>query len=110
MFASVAHDERGVTATVDPAYAATATSGHFPDEPLLPGSALLELMVRAARALPATPARLAAVERAVFRRRVRPSERIVVSARPDGARHVETIVRADDDDAATGRLCFEPVP
>lgn len=109
-FASLACDERGVTAAVDPAYATAAARGHFPDEPLLPGSALLELMVSAARGLPGTGARLAAVERAVFRRRVRPSERIVVTARADGTRHVEAVIRANDDDAAAGRLRFEPRP
>lgn len=107
-FASLARDAHGLTAAVDPAYAVAAARGHFPDEPLLPGSVLVELMAEAARGLYGGPARVAAVERAVFRRRVRPSERIVVVVRADGARHVEAVVRANDDEAAVGRLRFGP--
>lgn len=108
-FTSLARGEGRVTATVDPTHAAAATAGHFPNEPLLPGSALLELMALAARALATEAVRLVAVERAVFRRRVGPAERIVVSASRVAGHVVDSLVRADEADAATARLRFEPL-
>lgn len=107
-FTSLARDARGVAATVDPAWAARASAGHFPGDPLLPGSAILELMARAAAPLLDAPARLAAVEHAVFRVRVDPARPVVVRAAPLGAHRVEARLYADGAEAAFGRLRFEP--
>lgn len=110
-FVDLAHGPDGVAAVVAPAFAAAATEGHFPNEPLLPGSALLELMVRAAEAIPAVAGlRPRTVEHAVFRRRVRPDARIVVTARALSAREVVAHVQADDERAAEARLRFEAPP
>lgn len=102
----VARVAGGVEATVDAAWADAAANGHFPDEPLLPGSALLELMVSTARALD-QPGRLAAIERAVFRRRVHPRDVLVVRTRSAGAGVVDAVVAANGRAAAEGRLRFE---
>ena len=107
-FTHVRHDADAVTATVHPAFAEAACAGHFPDEPLLPGSVLLDLMTAAARLTLAEPARLAAAEHAVFRRRVRPSDAIAVVARPEDGLHVTTTIHVGSELAATGQLRFEP--
>jgi 3-hydroxymyristoyl/3-hydroxydecanoyl-(acyl carrier protein) dehydratase len=100
--------ERNLTATVDPRFAATLAEGHFPGEPLLPGSAMLDLMVRAARALTDGRDPLAGIAHAVFRRRVDPADRIVVRVRRGAGAAVEATVRANGADAASARLRFEP--
>jgi len=107
-FTHLLHGDRSVIATVDPTYAVAVTAGHFPDEALLPGSALLDLMVLAARALAAETRGLTGIERAVFRRRVHPADRIVVTVHESGAPYTEALVRANDLDAARARLRFEP--
>jgi len=107
-FATIERRGEVVHATVRPDYATRAALGHFPDEPLLPGSVLLALMSEAARHALATPRSLVGAERALFRRRVRPDDAIEVTARLDGDVHVRATVRAGGDVAASGRLRFEP--
>jgi len=108
VFTRLVAGERGLTATVDPRFAAAAADGHFPGEPLLPGSAMLDLMVRAARALTDDRDPLAGVEHAVFRRRVDPAARIVVRVRRGAGAAIEATIRANGADAASARLRFEP--
>jgi 3-hydroxymyristoyl/3-hydroxydecanoyl-(acyl carrier protein) dehydratase len=80
-------------------------AGHFPGDPLLPGSALLGLMVAlAGRVVP--DRRLLAVDRCTFRWRVRPDARIVVRATRDGADRVTTTLRADGRTSARASLRY----
>lgn len=107
-FASCTHTGSSVTAVVDPAFATAAAEGHFPGDPLLPGSVLLALMSAAASRVARAGDRLVRVERAVFRHRVHPAAEIVVTAQRDTVARVTAVVHADRTEAATGRLLFEP--
>ena len=81
----------------------------FPDEPLLPGAALVALMAELAAVLAGGPAAPVAVERAVFRHRVSPGEALAVAARQDG-RRVHATVTSAGRVAAWASLRFAPRP
>lgn len=86
-------------------HAAALCAGHFPGDPLLPGSALLGLMAElAARLVPGV--RLVAVDRCTFRARVRPDARIVVRATRRTHDTVTASVRADGVASARATLRF----
>ena len=87
-----------------PAHAAHVCAGHFPDDPLLPGSALVALMAAAARLVLPDAAIVDGIERATFRERVAPSDPIVVVAHARTRARVDAVVRVCERDAAVGAL------
>ena len=107
-FASVERSTTEVTATVAPGHAAHASDGHFPDEPLLPGSAIVELMAAAAALLPSGRPQACGIVHATFRRRILPTDEIVVVARAAGDDTVEAIVHANHREAARGAVRVRP--
>ena len=64
-------------------HAVVLAAGHFPGDPFLPGAYLVELMAALAERV-AAPARVRAIVRCAFARRVRPDTEIVVIARAAG--------------------------
>lgn len=84
-------------------------AGHFPGEPVLPGATLVALMAEIGAEVAGAHARLTAVERAVFRRRVSPDESITVAARRDGAR-VRAAVTCAGEWAAVATLRYDGLP
>jgi 3-hydroxymyristoyl/3-hydroxydecanoyl-(acyl carrier protein) dehydratase len=111
-FATVAIDDGVATAVVNPRHAARLCDGHFPGDPLLPGSALVALMADLGARLVAdrcgTP-RPVAIPRCVFVVPVTPVEPITVVARrrPD-ALDVEAEVRLSAGRAAYATILFAP--
>jgi 3-hydroxymyristoyl/3-hydroxydecanoyl-(acyl carrier protein) dehydratase len=97
-----------VSAQVRPARARTLCAGHFPGEPLLPGATLVALMAELGRELAGRGARLAGVERAVFRRRVSPDQPITIAARREGSR-VHAAVTCGGRRAAWATLRYDGV-
>ncbi|HEV7735345.1 MAG TPA: hypothetical protein VGR62_24445 [Candidatus Binatia bacterium] len=104
-FAEVTVRDGIARSVVQPAHAAALCAGHFPGDPLLPGSALLGLMAELAATL-VDGAPLIVVERCTFRTRVRPDARIVVRARRDPRGHIATSIRVDGTPAARAALRF----
>jgi len=91
-------------------HAARLCEGHFPGDPFVPGALLAGLMADLAAPLVARDARLVEVVRCVFRARVVPDERIVLTARiasvaPHETR-IEAEVRAHGRAAARATLRF----
>jgi len=84
-------------------------AGHFPDEPLVPGAQLVALMAELGAELAGPGSRLAAVERATFRRRVAPDASIAVAVRRAGAA-IHASVSYAGRPAASAVLRFEPHP
>ncbi len=106
-FAEVTVRSGAARSVVRRAHAEALCAGHFPDDPLLPGSALLGLMAAlAARVAP--DARLVAVDRCTFRTRVRPAARIVVRAARNAPDRVTATLHADGVAAARATLRFAP--
>jgi len=93
----------GAHAIVRPEALRALTDGHFPGNPLVPGSHLLALFVALVRAT-GHACSVDRIERAVFREVVRPDARVVVraSAAADDWRVVEALVA--DRQVARARL------
>jgi 3-hydroxymyristoyl/3-hydroxydecanoyl-(acyl carrier protein) dehydratase len=108
-FVDVTRSATGVAGRVRPQRARALCAGHFPDDPLLPGAALVALMAELAAVLAGGPAAPVAVERAVFRHRVSPGEALAVAARRDG-RRVHATVTSAGRIAAWASLRFAPRP
>jgi hypothetical protein len=108
-FVDLTRSATGLTGRVRPARARALCAGHFPDEPLLPGAALVGLMAELAGELAGTREPPVAVDRAVFRHRVSPAETLAVTARRDGRRVQATIVSGGRA-AARAILRFAPRP
>ena len=83
-------------------HAFALAAGHCPGDPFLPGAYLVELMAALAERV-AAPARLRAIVRCAFARRVRPDTEIVVTARASGLL-VEAHLEADGEPAARATL------
>lgn len=83
-------------------HAVALAAGHFPGDPFLPGAYVVELMAALAERV-AAPARLQAIVRCTFARRVRPDLEIVVTARAAGL-VVETRLAAGGEPAARATL------
>jgi hypothetical protein len=79
-------------------HALALAAGHFPGDPFLPGAYLVELMAALAERV-AAPARVRAIARCAFSRRVRPDTEIVVTARAAGGL-VEARLEAGGEPAA----------
>ena len=107
-FADVTLAGERAHATVVPAHARALCAGHFPDDPLLPGASLLDLMADVAARLLGVDDPPRAVRRCVFHARVYPSATIVVGARRVGDGVVEAEVIVDGARAAQATLAFEP--
>lgn len=83
-----------------------AFAGHFPGRPVLPGAALLALVLRAARAHPAWGARLeraVRIDAAKFLQPVGPGAGLRLTLAPAGARGVAFEVRTADDATVVAR-------
>lgn len=106
-FANVTLDGEQAHATVAPAHALALCAGHFPDDPLLPGAYLLELMADVAAQLLGVDGPPRTIRRCVFHSRTRPSATIAVGARRAGAGVVEAEVLVDGARAAQATLSFE---
>ena len=83
-------------------HAVALAAGHFPGDPFLPGAYLVELMAALAERV-AAPARVHAIVRCAFARRVRPDLEIVVTARAAGGL-VEARLAAGGEPAAHATL------
>jgi 3-hydroxymyristoyl/3-hydroxydecanoyl-(acyl carrier protein) dehydratase len=83
-------------------HAVALAAGHFPGDPFLPGAYLLELMAALAERV-AAPARVRAIVRCAFTRRVRPDTEIVVTTRAVGI-CVEAHLEAGGQPAAHATL------
>lgn len=106
-FAEVTVRDGTARSVVRREHAEALCAGHFPGDPLLPGSALLGLMAAlGAHVVPG--ARLVAVDRCTFRTRVRPHARIVVRAARNTADRVTATLHADGVAAARASLRFAP--
>jgi 3-hydroxymyristoyl/3-hydroxydecanoyl-(acyl carrier protein) dehydratase len=101
-FVEVVRDGDGGRALVRREHAQALCAGHFPGDPFLPGAYLVELMASLAERV-AAPARVAAVVRCAFARRVRPDGEIVVTARAAG-RVVEARLESGGELAAHATL------
>ena len=104
-FADVELGRDAARAVVRPEHAHALCAGHFPGEPLVPGAYLVGLMAALGEAL-FPGAEAVAVERCVFRQRVRPSEPIVVLARRRGVDAVEAEILSGGMTAARAALRF----
>jgi len=110
VFATVAIEGGVATGIVDPRHAARLCEGHFPGDPLLPGSALVALMADlGARLFSDTrhTAQPVALPRCVFAVPVRPGGPITIVARrlPD-ATGVEAEIRLPTGRAAYATIVF----
>jgi 3-hydroxymyristoyl/3-hydroxydecanoyl-(acyl carrier protein) dehydratase len=101
-FERVATEGDGGRGVVRREHALALAAGHFPGDPFLPGAYLLELMAALAERV-AAPARVRAIARCAFSRRVRPDTEIVVTARATGGL-VEARLEAGGEPAARATL------
>ena len=114
VFEEVARDPTSLTLRLVPAYAHAACAGHFPGDPLIPGSRLAGLGATAAAALLAAERgvhwRFTGVQRATFSAPARPSAQIELRAEhagDDGRVAVE--ITGDGNPLAQIALRFEVV-
>lgn len=109
-FADIVVDGGTARARVRPDVARALCAGHFPGDPLLPGTALAGLMAELGAALLAAdghPAvRIRAIQRCVFRTRVRPDGPIDVVVRRAPGLAVAATVDASARRAAHALLAF----
>jgi 3-hydroxymyristoyl/3-hydroxydecanoyl-(acyl carrier protein) dehydratase len=101
-FAQVAIEGDAGRGLVRREHAVALAAGHFPGDPFLPGAYLVELMAALAERV-AAPARVRAIARCAFSRRVRPDTEIVVTARATGGL-VEARLEAGGEPAARATL------
>jgi 3-hydroxymyristoyl/3-hydroxydecanoyl-(acyl carrier protein) dehydratase len=106
-FTTVTLDAGTARATVSPAHALRLCAGHFPDDPLLPGAYLVELMADLAARLLRVDVPPSEIRRCVFHARVRPTGAIALTARRAGAATVDVEVSVDGTHAARARLSFQ---
>lgn len=112
VFEEVAREPASLTVRLHASNALALCEGHFPGDPLIPGSRLAGLAADAAAALlaadPVTPRRFARVERATFSAPARPSARIELRAvRERDAGRVAVDVTGDGKRLARVTLRFE---
>ena len=101
-FACVAIEGATGRGVVRREHALALAAGHFPGDPFLPGAFVVELMAVLAERVTA-PARVHAIVRCAFARRVRPDREIVVTARAAGVL-VEARIEAGGEPAAHATL------
>jgi 3-hydroxymyristoyl/3-hydroxydecanoyl-(acyl carrier protein) dehydratase len=105
-FTAVAIDVGEARATVAPAHALRLCAGHFPNDPLLPGAYLAELMAELAALLLGGGVPPPEIRRCVFHARVRPTAEIVIAARRSSPSVVEAEVTVGGTRAAQATLRF----
>lgn len=83
-------------------------SGHFPNDPLLPGIAQLAMVKDLVRLFYPEELVLAGVRRIRFKHIIRPDDCIVIEANPDPKRRNEFqfVLRAQEVVACSGKLVF----
>lgn len=83
-------------------------SGHFPNDPLLPGIAQLAMVNDLIRLFYPGELVLAGVRRIRFKHIIRPDDRIAIEANPDPKRRTEFqfVLRAEEVMACSGKLVF----
>lgn len=83
-------------------------SGHFPNDPLLPGIAQLAMVNDLIRLFYPQELVLAGVRRVRFKHIIRPDDSIVIEANPDPKRPTEFqfVLRAEEVIACSGKLVF----
>lgn len=83
-------------------------SGHFPEEPLLPGIAQLAMVHDLIRRFYPENMILAGVKRVRFKQVIRPENRIEIQANPDQDKQDEFQFRlkVEDEVACTGKLVY----
>ena len=115
-FATVARQPGRVTATLAPDHAHALCAGHFPDDPLIPGSTLVGLAVDVAALLLNDDGgprwQLSRMERATFTAPARPTARIdVIAVAPDHDRGAVSVhIHSDGTPVAQARLRFAVTP
>ena len=115
-FATVARQPGRVTATLASDHAHALCAGHFPGDPLIPGSTLVGLAVDVAALLLATDDgpgwQLSKIERASFTAPARPTARIeVIASAPDHDRGAVSVqIHSDGRSVAQARLRFAVAP
>lgn len=83
-------------------------SGHFPEEPLLPGIAQLAMVHDLIQHFYPEDMILAGVKRVRFKQIIRPDKRIEIQANPDQDKQAEFQfhLKVEDKVACTGKLVF----
>ena len=104
-FADVDVDAGRARGRVRPERALAACDGHFPDDPIVPGAALVGLMTELAASV-VDHGELAGIGSCTFRRRVHPNTTITVVAERTDSTHVEARVETDGLLAATAHLRY----
>ena len=82
--------------------------GHFPDNPILPGAALLDLVRDAARL--GAGWHILSFPSAKFVKPIGPGDEIVIEFEPSGGGRARFSCRRKGDIVATGMLTFGPIP
>ncbi|MDR3089478.1 MAG: hypothetical protein LBU39_06635 [Desulfobulbaceae bacterium] len=78
-------------------------SGHFPDNPIVPGVAQVEMAARAIAGCSGKNLYVSRLSRVKFKALVRPGERLHMTARPTGAAgEFSFSISADDRDVCSG--------
>ncbi len=109
-FSMMTIDAPAARAIVDPRHAHRLCAGHFPDDPLLPGAFLVELMADVGARLLGVTTPPTAVHRCVFHARVHPGGEVAIVARHAGGDTVEAEVLVDGARAAQATLAFGARP
>lgn len=98
-------DEMAARATTDsgsPWY-----SGHFPDDPILPGIAQLKMVADLITLSRGNGMRMRGVSRVKFRKIVRPGELLDIQATPGNiANHYSFRISSDNEDICSGMMFF----
>ena len=82
-------------------------SGHFPDNPILPGIAQLKMIVDLITTSTTDAVRLAGLRRIKFRRIVRPGEQLDIQVLPDSTDNYYTFkITCGNEDVCSGKIHF----
>ena len=80
-------------------------SGHFPDNPIFPGIAQLELIVKLISEATGTPLKLIGMSRVKFRKIVRPGDRLDIQVAPGTKKDQYTFrIVGDKEDVCSGSI------
>lgn len=80
-------------------------SGHFPDNPIFPGIAQLELIVKLVSESTGTPLKLIGMSRVKFRKIVRPGDLLDIQVAPGTKKDQYTFrIVGDNEDVCSGSI------